>query len=155
MARPEKIRLGEILLQQRLISADDLDKSLEEQKRTGRKLGRVIVDLGYVTETQISEAFARQLNIPFIDLPKFNVKAELINKLSEAQARRFRCCVLEDKGSSYLIGMVDPTDLFAYDELSRLLPKDIELAVVQEDSLLLLIERSYRRGGTEPPADPH
>ncbi|CAN1527092.1 MAG: Flp pilus assembly complex ATPase component TadA [Sulfuritalea sp.] len=145
MARPEKIRLGEILLQQRLISADDLDKSLEEQKRTGRKLGRVIVDLGYVTETQISEAFARQLNIPFIDLPKFNVKAELINKLSEAQARRFRCCVLEDKGSSYLIGMVDPTDLFAYDELSRLLPKDIELAVVQEDSLLLLIERSYRR----------
>jgi MSHA biogenesis protein MshE len=52
---------------------------------------------------------------------------------------------LEDKGSSYLIGMVDPTDLFAYDELSRLLPKDIELAVVQEDSLLLLIERSYRR----------
>lgn len=145
MARPEKIRLGEILLQQRLISADDLDKSLEEQKRTGRKLGRVIVDLGYVTETQISEAFARQLNIPFIDLPKFNVKTELINKLSEAQARRFRCCVLEDKGSSYLIGMVDPTDLFAYDELSRLLPKDIELAVVQEDSLLLLIERSYRR----------
>ena len=145
MARPEKIRLGEILLQQRLISADDLDKSLEEQKRTGRKLGRVIVDLGYVTETQISEAFARQLNIPFIDLSKFNVKAELINKLSEAQARRFRCCVLEDKGSSYLIGMVDPTDLFAYDELSRFLPKDIELAVVQEDSLLLLIERNYRR----------
>ena len=145
MARPEKIRLGEILVQQNLISAEDLDKSLEEQKRTGRKLGRIIVDRGHVTEKQISEAFARQLDIPFIDLLQFNTKTALINKLPEAQARRFRCCILEDRGNSYLIGMVDPTDLFAYDELSRLLPKDIELAVIQEDSLLLLIDRSYRR----------
>ena len=145
MARPEKIRLGEILVQQNLMSAEDLDKSLEEQKRTGRKLGRIIVDRGHVTEKQISEAFARQLDIPFIDLLQFNTKTALINKLPEAQARRFRCCILEDRGNSYLIGMVDPTDLFAYDELSRLLPKDIELAVIQEDSLLLLIDRSYRR----------
>ena len=145
MARPEKIRLGEILVQQNLMSAEDLDKSLEEQKRTGRKLGRIIVDRGHGTEKQISEAFARQLDIPFIDLLQFNTKTALINKLPEAQARRFRCCILEDRGNSYLIGMVDPTDLFAYDELSRLLPKDIELAVIQEDSLLLLIDRSYRR----------
>jgi len=145
MARPEKIRLGEILVQQNLMSAEDLDKSLEEQKRTGRKLGRIIVDRGHVTEKQISEAFARQLDIPFIDLLQFNTKTALINKLPEAQARRFRCCILEDRGNSYLIGMVDPTDWFAYDELSRLLPKDIELAVIQEDSLLLLIDRSYRR----------
>jgi len=53
MARPEKIRLGEVLVQQNLISAEDLNKSLEEQKRTGRKLGRIFVDSGYVTETQI------------------------------------------------------------------------------------------------------
>ncbi len=145
MASPEKIRLGEILVRQDLISADDLSKALEQQKRTGRKLGRIFVDNGYVTETQISEALARQLKIPFIDLHQFNTKPELINKLPEAQARRFRCAVLEDKGISYLVGMVDPTDLFAYDELVRLLRKDIELAVIQEGSLLQLIDRSYRR----------
>ena len=145
MARPEKIRLGEILVQQDLISADDLTKSLEEQKRTGRKLGRIFVDSGYVTEAQISEAMARQLQIPFIDLQQFNTKPEIISKLPEAQARRFRSAVLADKGSSYLVGMVDPTDLFAYDELVRILHKDIELAVIQEGSLLQLIDRSYRR----------
>lgn len=145
MASPEKIRLGEILVRQDLISADDLTKALEEQKRTGKKLGRIFVDNGYVTETQISETLARQLKIPFIDLHQFNTKPELINKLPEAQARRFRCAVLEDKGISYLVGMVDPTDLFAYDELVRLLRKDIELAVIQEGSLLQLIDRSYRR----------
>lgn len=145
MARPEKVRLGEILVEQNLISADDLNKSLEEQKRTGRKLGRIFVDSGYVTEIQISEALARQLKIPFIDIQLFNTKTEIINKLPEAQARRFRCVVLEDRGGTYLVGMVDPTDFFAYDEIVRLLRRDIELAVIQEGSLLLLIDRSYRR----------
>jgi MSHA biogenesis protein MshE len=145
MARPEKIRLGEILVQQSLISADDLNQSLEEQKRTGRKLGRIFVDKGYVTEMQISEALARQLKIPFIDIQQFSTKTEVVSKLPEAQARRLRCAVLTDKGSSYLVGMVDPTDLFAYDELVRLLHKDVELAVIQESALLQLIDRSYRR----------
>lgn len=94
MARPEKIRLGEVLVQQSLISAADLNKCLELQKRTGRKLGRVIVESGYVTETQISEALAQQLKIPYINLKHYNTKPEIINKLPEAQARRFRSVVL-------------------------------------------------------------
>ncbi|MDO9150396.1 MAG: ATPase, T2SS/T4P/T4SS family [Methylotenera sp.] len=145
MARPEKIRLGEVLVQQSLITAEDLNKSLEEQKRTGRKLGRIFVDSGYVTETQISEALAHQLKIPYINIQQFSTKSEIINKLPEAQARRFRSAVLEDRGATYLVGMVDPTDLFAYDEIVRILRKDIELAVVQENALLQLIDRSYRR----------
>ncbi|WP_036303081.1 GspE/PulE family protein [Methylotenera sp. L2L1] len=145
MARPEKIRLGEVLVQQNLITAEDLNKSLEEQKRTGRKLGRIFVDSGYVTETQISEALAHQLKIPYINIQQFSTKTEIINKLPEAQARRFRSAVLEDRGGTYLVGMVDPTDLFAYDEIVRILRKDIELAVVQENALLQLIDRSYRR----------
>jgi MSHA biogenesis protein MshE len=145
MASPRKFRLGEILVQQDLISADDLNKALEEQKRTGKKLGRIFVDNGYVTETQISESLARQLKIPFIDLHQYSTKPELLNKLPEGQARRYRSAVLEDKGAAYLVGMVDPTDLFAYDELVRILRKDIELAVIQEGSLLQLIDRNYRR----------
>ncbi len=145
MARPEKIRLGEILVQQGLLSADQLNTALSEQKHSGRKLGRVFIDSGYVTETQISEALAHQLKIPFIDLKQFNIKPETIYKLSEAHARRFRTVVLEDRGNSYLVGMVDPTDLFAYDEIARLLRKEIELAVVLESYLLQIIDRTYRR----------
>jgi len=132
MARPEKIRLGEILIQQNLLSPEQLEQALVEQKRTGRKLGRVFIDSGFVTEKQISEALARQLNIPFIDLSQFNVQSQIVQKLPEAQARRFRAVLLEDRGSTFFVGMADPSDLFAYDELVRVLKRDIELAVVQE-----------------------
>jgi MSHA biogenesis protein MshE len=145
MARPEKVRLGEVLIQQKLITTDQLSKALEAQKRTGRKLGRVFVELGYVTDKEISVSLARQLNIPFVDLNQSNIKLELINKFPEALARRFRSVVLAENSNGYMVGMVDPTDLFAYDEIIRILNKDISLAVVLESALLQLIERSYRR----------
>ncbi len=72
MGRPEKIRLGDILVGQKVISQDDLRLALEQHKRSGRKLGRVMVELGLVTEDQICEAIARQLNIPFVNLKFFN-----------------------------------------------------------------------------------
>ncbi|MDF3036609.1 MAG: GspE/PulE family protein [Paucimonas sp.] len=145
MPRPEKIRLGEILVQQKLLSEEQLQFSLTEQKRTGRKLGRVFVENGFVTEEQISGALAKQLNVPYINLKFFNINPTLMRLLPETQARRFRSVVLEDRGSTLLVGMADPTDLFAYDEVSRLLKKTIELAVVNESELLSNIDRIYRR----------
>ena len=68
MARPEKIRLGDLLVQQKLITQEQLIFVLGEQKRSGKKLGKVMIDNAYVTEDQISEALAKQLNIPFINL---------------------------------------------------------------------------------------
>src|SRR5712664_746891 len=113
MARPEKIRLGEILVQQKLLSEEQLLFSLAEQKRTGRKLGRVFVGEGLVTEEQISTAIAKQLNIPFINIKFYNVNPDTVRILPEAQSRRFRAMVLEDRRETLLIGMADPTDLFA------------------------------------------
>ncbi len=145
MARPEKIRLGEILVGQKIISEEQLKLALEEQKRTGRKLGRFFVEQGYVTEEQISEAIAKQLNIPFINLKYYNLKPEIVRLLPETQARRFRAIVMEQKGQGVLVGMADPTDLFAYDEIARIVKRDINLAVVNETLLLATIDRMYRR----------
>jgi len=121
MAKPEKIRLGEVLIQQNLLTEDQLKQALAEQKSSGRKLGRIFIENGFVTEEGIAEAIARQLQIPFINLKFYNTNSELINKLPETQARRFRALVLEDRGATLLLGMADPSDLFAYDELARLL----------------------------------
>ncbi len=145
MARPEKIRLGDLLVQQKLLSQDQLKFALEEQKRSGRKLGRVLVDNAFVSEDQISEALARQLNIPYINLKYYNVNLEIVRRLSESQARRFRALALEERNGALLVGMGDPTDLFAFDEITRLLKRDIELAVVTEGQLLETIDRVYRR----------
>ena len=88
MPRPKKIRLGDLLISQDLLTSEQLNLALQEQKRSGRKLGRIFVDSGYVTEEGISKALAGQLRIDFIDLKHFSPKPELIKLLPEAQARR-------------------------------------------------------------------
>ncbi|MBI3068802.1 MAG: Flp pilus assembly complex ATPase component TadA [Betaproteobacteria bacterium] len=145
MGRPEKIRLGEILVQQKLLTEEQLKAALDEQKRTGRRLGRAFIEKGYVTEEQISEALARQLNVPYVNLKYYNIKRDVTLKLPETQARRFRALVLEDTGTTYKVGMADPTDLMAYDEIGRILKRDIDLVVVTETELLKAIDRVYRR----------
>jgi MSHA biogenesis protein MshE len=145
--RPQKIRMGEMLLQQNLISEEQLQSALTEQKRTGRKLGRVFVENGFVTEEAISGALARQMNIPYINLRQYNLRPQTVQLIPEMQARRFRAVALEDRGKMLLVGLADPTDLFAYDEITRLLKRDISLAVVNESDLLQSIDRMYRRTG--------
>jgi MSHA biogenesis protein MshE len=145
MARPEKVRLGEILVQQQLLSQEQLQFSLLEHKKSGRRLGQVFVENGFVTEEGIGRALAKQLQIPYINLKTYNLTPAVVQLLSEMRARRFRAIVLEDRGSSMLIGMADPSDLFAYDEIARLLKKDIELAVIGEEALFQSISRLYRK----------
>ena len=131
MGRPEKIRLGDVLVAQKAISQEQLKAALEQQKKSGRKLGRVLVDQGFVNDEQICEAISRQLNIPYINLKFYNFNQDVVRRLPEAQARRFRAIVLEDRRANCLLGMADPTDLFAYDELGRILQRDILLERVR------------------------
>jgi len=143
--RPERVRLGDVLIAQKAISQEQLRLGLEEQKRSGRKLGRALIDLGFVSEERIAQALARQLNLAFVNLKMYNFNRAIVLKLPEAAARRFRALALEDRGAAMLVGMADPTDLFAFDELTRILKKDIELAVVAESEVLQALDQVYRR----------
>ena len=145
MARPEKVRLGELLVSQGLLTEEQLKLALEEQKRTGRQLGRVVVEAAYVTEEGISQALAKQLRAIYVDLKQFSPDPALVRLLPEAQARRYRAIVLADLGDRVRVGFVNPTDLQAYDELTRILKRDVELAVVTEGGFLAAIDRLYRR----------
>ncbi len=143
--RPQRVRLGDVLVAQKALSQEQLGLGLEEQKRSGRRLGRVLVDLGFVTEDNIAQALARQLNLGFVNLKLYNFNRGIVLRLPEAAARRFRAIALEDRGAAMLVGMADPTDLFAYDELTRILKKGVEAAVVSEGEVLLALDQVYRR----------
>ncbi len=145
MARPDKVRLGEILIQQKLLTEEQLKAALEEGKKNGRRLGRVLTDKGMIREEQIAEALARQLNLAYIDLKHINIKREVVLKLPESAARRFRALVLDDAGATFKVGMADPTDLTAYDEIARILKRDIEIVVVTGAEVVRTIDRIYRR----------
>src|ERR671931_652089 len=107
-ATATKVRLGDVLVAQKLVSRE-------------------------------------QLNIAYVNLKFYNWNNEVVRRLSESQARRFRAIVLEDRRSKYLVGFADPSDLFAADEVQRSLKGDIEVAAVGEDGVFVAIDRLYRR----------
>src|SRR5688500_12043856 len=141
----QRIRIGDVLIAQKVVSQEQLKLALDEQKRSGRKLGRVLIDLGFVTEDKVAQALGRQLNLGYVNLKLYNFNRAIVLKLPESAARRYRAIALEDRGDTMLVGMADPTDLFAYDELTRLLKKDVEAAVVPEGEVLLALDQVYRR----------
>lgn len=143
--RPRKIRIGDLLIANKIISQEQLNTALADQKKSGRKLGRVLIENGFLSEDQMLNFLSQQLNIPYVDLKRFNYKAEIVRLIPEVHARRFRAIALEDKPDGLMVGMADPTDIFAYDELARVLRRPLRLAVVREDELLKTVDRVYRR----------
>ena len=143
--RPKKVRIGDLLIEHKIISQEQLNTALADQKKSCRKLGRVLVENGYLTEDQLLDFLARQLNVPYINLKRYHVKPDTVRLIPESHARRFRALALEDGRDGLLIGMADPTDIFAYDELTRVLRRPVKLAVVREADLLKTIDLMYRR----------
>jgi MSHA biogenesis protein MshE len=143
--RRKKIRLGELLIEQKVINETQLNQALGEQKKTGRKLGRVLTDLGIVQEQQLNEALARHLQIPFVDLKQLTLDQATVRLLPEALARRFRAMVLKSDAGTLTVGMADPTDLFVYDELVARLKQPLRIALVRETELLRTMDIVYRR----------
>jgi MSHA biogenesis protein MshE len=143
--RPEKLRLGDVLVQQRLISQEQLQQTLDLQRTTGKKMGRLLIETGIITEELLANGLARQLRIPFVNLKTFPFRADVVKLLPESAARRFKALVLEDKGDTLLVALGDPLDLFAFDELTRILKRNIAIAAVPESGLALAFDRLYRR----------
>jgi len=143
--RKRRVRLGELLVEQRLISEEQLKGALAEQKRTGLKLGRVLTDLGLVSDQAIHEALAKHLQIPFVDVRHLQLAAATARLLPEVHARRFRALVLKSDTQGLTVGMSDPTDLLACDELAARLKRPIKLALVRDADLMKVMDVVYRR----------
>jgi len=141
----KRIRIGDLLVENKKISQEQLDSALVEQRKSGRKLGSTLIDLGYISEIELLNVLSSQLKIPLIDLKQFKFKPELVRRLPETLARRYRSIVLMQEGDSLLIGMADSTDIFAYDELTKQLQSNIALAVVKESELIKTFDLVYRR----------
>ena len=141
----QKIRIGDLLVKNGVITDDQLIGALATQKKTGGKLGNTLIELGLVTSQQFHEFLANQMNLPFIDLKHYNYRPEVVRLLSETVARRFRAIVLNQEDARLLVGVADPTDIYAYDELTKKLKQPISLAVVYEAELLKVLDTVYRR----------
>ena len=142
---PKRIRIGDILVAQQIISQQQLETALAEQKKSGYKLGRQLVALGFVEENTLLNFLSKQLNYPYIDLVHYRFERETVQKLPETIARRYRVIVLKDDTDGILLGMSDPTDIFCLDDIKKILKKPIRPAVVRESDLLDILDIAYSR----------
>lgn len=142
-----KIRIGDLLVSNGVITEPQLMSALSEQKKTGKKLGGTLIEMGLIDEVDLLEFLSQQLQIPLVDLGAYRVDARVVQLLPETVARRYRMVVLENREHDVLLGMADPTDLFAYDEAGRLLKKRVRQAVVRESDLLRGLGRWYQDEG--------
>jgi MSHA biogenesis protein MshE len=145
MTVKRRIKLGEVLVQQGAITDEQLQAALVAQRRTGRKLGRVLADLGFMSESSLLEFLSKHLQVPFVDLKHARVDQETVKLLPEPLARRYRAIVLLQDARGLLIGMADPSDLHAYDELQVRLKQPLRLALVGEADLLKTLDAVYRQ----------
>jgi MSHA biogenesis protein MshE len=140
-----KLRLGDLLVQNKVINDEQLQQALGEQRKSGRKLGATLIAMNLVTEMQLLQLLSEHLNVVLIDLHEYRVNQNAVRLLPEIQARRYRALVIDDKGDTLLVAMTDPADINALDELSAMLPKPIEVGVVSESQLFIAYENFYRK----------
>jgi MSHA biogenesis protein MshE len=143
--RIQRIHLGKLLIDNGLISEEQLKAAIDHQNVTGQRLGKTLTEMNLVSEEKLLQLLSQQLEIPYVNLQNYSLKIEIVSKLGEMYARRFRAIVLKDELTSFLVGMADPQDIVAQDEIVRLLGRPINLAIVKEEELLHTIEVLYRK----------
>ncbi|MAZ43647.1 MAG: MSHA biogenesis protein MshE [Legionellales bacterium] len=141
----KKKKLGQLLIEAGAITEEQLQQGLEKQKKEKAKIGKILTQLGFVDETTMMNILAAQLHVPFIELKYFEVKQDVVRKLPESLARRFKAIPLDKVKNGYLVAMTDPTDLIAYDEISRKLKGNIRPVLVRETDLSRILDQIYRR----------
>lgn len=143
LPKAKRLRLGDLLVAQQLITPDQLESALQEQKTSGLKLGRALIELGYVEENTLLNLLSKQLDYPFIELKQFRFDRDVVQQLPETVARRYRVLILKDEADGVLLGMSDPTDIFCLDDIAKYVTKPIKPAVVRESELMDIIDIAY------------
>ncbi|EEX37991.1 GspE/PulE family protein [Vibrio metschnikovii] len=139
-------RLGDLLVEEGIITEQQVQQALAAQKQTGSKLGATLIELGFVSEQQMLSFLSQQLFIPLIDLNRAHVDIDAVQILPEVHARRLRALVMSRQGNLLRVVMSDPADLFAQESLlNQLSDYQFEFAIAPEKQLVEAFDRYYRR----------
>src|ERR1700736_5671580 len=136
-------RLGEILVKDSLISADQLKQALDYQKKNGGRLGTCLVKMGIVSDEDITAVLSRQYGVPPINLKFYEVDPSVINPVPQETAIRYQIVPLSRVGSTLTIAMTDPTNVFAMDDIKFMTGFNVEPVVASETSINEAIAKFY------------
>jgi len=136
-------RLGELLLEKGLITEKQLEEALEEQKKTGKLLGRVLVDLGFVKDEDILAVLGAQTGMEEVDLSSIDVPPQLLEKVPAPLAKAYKIVPIRMEGNTLVVAMGDPLNIQALDDLRFLLDCDVKGVISNEQAVNEAIDRLY------------
>jgi len=135
---PPKKRLGDILIAKGLISREDLEKALAEQKRSAERLGQILVSEGYVNRLVLSQAIAEQCGLPHIDLRKDQVDPKTAKRLDPEICRELGCIPVRQRKGNLEIAVVDPWEVPAiHERLSTMFSEKLQYLVTSEFDIVV------------------
>jgi len=139
-------KLGELLVRENLITPAQLQKALEEQKRTGGRLGANLCKLGFIKEEQLTEFLSKQYGIPAVNLKEFEIDPDVVKLIPEEVARKHMAIPISRSGSTLIVAMADPSNIFAQDDIKFLTGYNVEVVVAPENSIKEAIDQYYQGG---------
>ncbi len=136
-------RLGELLLREKLISPEQLSKAIEAQKEGGGRLGYNLTVLGFVTEQELTSFLSTQYGIPTVDLSEEEVDPDIIKLIPEEVSRKYHIMPISRTGSTLVIAMADPSNIFAIDDIKFLTGYNVEPLVASDEAIKKAIDEYY------------
>ena len=136
-------KLGEILLKENLITPDQLKQALDHQKANGGRLGNSLVKLGFLNDDEVTAVLSRQYGVPSINLAYFEVDSSVTKLIPMETATKYQVLPLSRVGSSLTLAMVDPTNVFAMDDIKFMTGFNIEPVVASEAAIMEAIKKHY------------
>ncbi|HUR36617.1 MAG TPA: type IV-A pilus assembly ATPase PilB [Terriglobales bacterium] len=144
-------RLGDLLVKEKVLTQEQLDQALKTQKDAGGKdrLGSVLVKLGFLSDEDVTNFLSRQYGVPAINLQYFEIDPAVVKLIPQETSKRYQILPLSRVGASLTIAMVDPTNVFAMDDIKFMTGFNIEPVVASESAIMEGIERAYNAGKEE------
>ena len=141
-------RLGDLLVKEKIITPEQLEKALRTQREHGpnSRLGSTLVSLGFVSDEEVTNFLSRQYGVPAINLQYFEIDPSVVKLIPEETAKRYQILPLSRVGASLTIAMVDPTNVFAMDDIKFMTGFNIEPVVASESAIMDAIEKAYGNG---------
>jgi len=142
--RPKQ--LGQILLEQGLLTDVQLNRALEEHRNTPKSLGRTLIDLGFILERDLVRALAEQVGLEFVDLNEYQIDLGATALLPEVLCRRYRAIPIGERDGKLLVAMSDPANVYALDDIRTMTNRDVQPVVATANDVEQAIQKYSGNG---------
>jgi type IV pilus assembly protein PilB len=136
-------RIGELLVRENLLTAEQLRKARDETKSKGGRLGAQITKLGFLQEAELTDFVAKQYGVPSVNLDEFEIDPTVIKLIPEEVAQKHTVIPVNRAGSTLVLATADPSNIFAIDDIKFLTGYNVEVVVAADDAIKRAIERYY------------